>query len=77
METKLGNSYWDGNGAYQSQMDSFIEKFIPARGRAETLVGEIVRAANRLYYEYLNNGNINAIDTQMHTDECPDCGVAV
>lgn len=74
METKLGNSYWDGNGAYQSQMDSFIEKFIPARGRAETLVGEIVRAANRLYYEYLNNGNINAIDTQMHTDECPDCG---
>lgn len=74
METKLGNSYWDGNGAYQSQMDSFIDKFIPESGRAATLTGEIVRAANRLYYEYLNNGNINAIDVQTQSEECPYCG---
>lgn len=74
MKTKLGNSYWDGTGTYQSQMDRFADKFIPTSGRAATLTGEVVRAANRLYYEYLNNGNINAIDIHTESVECPDCG---
>lgn len=54
-------------------MDRFADKFIPVSGRAATLTGEVVRAANRLYYEYLNNGNINAIDVQTQSVECPDC----
>lgn len=54
--------YWNNNGAQQQEMDRLTEKFMPARGCAENFTGEVVRAINRLYYEFCNNGNCNALD---------------
>lgn len=60
--TSLEGSYWNHNGAYQKEGDELFEKMVPASGAAETLNGELIRGINRLYYEYLNNGNCNACE---------------
>ena len=52
--TPAGNTYWDANGAYQKELDELYSKLVPASGDAETVHGELVRAVNRLYYEYCN-----------------------
>lgn len=73
--TKIENHYWNNNGAYEKEFSELTKSLMPASGRAETLRGEAVRAANRLYYEYCNNGNCNArvVDYAYKTD-CPFCG---
>lgn len=57
--TKLGNSYWDDNGVYQEEFNRLSES-TPDSGSSTTLHGELIRAINRLYYEFCNNGNCNA-----------------
>lgn len=80
METKrteITKHYWNNEGAYESQFDALTKTLMPAEGRAEYLVGEVVRAANRLYYEYCNNGNCNARfikELEPEEYECPCCG---
>ena len=54
-------SYWNGNGKYQKEFDVFCDTFVPARGRAKTNEGNIIRALQYLWYEYCNNGNINIV----------------
>lgn len=69
--------YWNNNGAQQQEMDRLTEKFVPARGCAENFTGEVVRAINRLYYEFCNNGNCNALDCETTPGEwvtCSRCG---
>lgn len=65
--TPLGQSYWNGQGAYKKELDALNEQ-MPAEGSAETLNGELVRAANRLYWDYANNGNGNAVDIKYESD---------
>ena len=65
--TTLGQSYWNGQGAYKKELDVLNEQ-MPAEGSAETLNGELVRAANRLYWDYCNNGNGNAVDIKYESD---------
>lgn len=75
--TELTNHYWNENGVYQHEFTTLTDELMPLRGMAKYLVGEVVRAANRLYYEYCNNGNINAIDVEELEPEeypCPECG---
>ena len=40
-----------------SILGKYFEKYVPARGPAETKGGEIVRAANRIAYRYFNDGD--------------------
>ena len=54
-------SYWNNNGAYQKEGDELYEKLVPPTGAATTLHGELIRGINRLFHEYCNNGNCNAI----------------
>lgn len=65
--------YWNNNGAQQQEMDRLTEKFMPARGCAENFTGEVVRAINRLYYEFCNNGNCNALDCETTPGEWVEC----
>lgn len=58
--TSLTKHYWNNEGAYEKEFSELTNSLMPLSGRAENLVGEVVRAANRLYYEYCNNGNMNA-----------------
>lgn len=58
--SSLTSHYWDEGGAWRKEFDKLVEK-MPATGSAETLNGELVRAVNRLYWDYCNNGNGNAV----------------
>ena len=49
------NSYWNSNGNYQSDFDRLC-KLMPASGKCDTKAGEMIRAANRLCYDFYNNG---------------------
>lgn len=60
VKTPMGKSYWNNEGAYQSQYDELYDKLVPSEGAAENLIGEVLRAASRLAYDYYNNGNMNA-----------------
>lgn len=73
--TEIGKSYWDNNGLYQEDYDRLYDSLVPAEGMAETLFGEVVRAASRLSYEYYNNGNWNARKESLEGEyvECEYC----
>jgi len=74
MNTKT--TYWSGTGKYQQAQEKLWEELVPKSGEAPTALGELVRSAGRLYYEFCNNGNCNAADgiyeTEQHT--CNGCG---
>lgn len=61
-------SYWNHNGAYQEEGDRLFEEMVPDMGAAPTRNGELIRAINRLTYEYLNNGNGNAAEVHYIGD---------
>ena len=71
-ETPLGQSYWYANGIYQEEYNYFHTNLVPASGYAPTIHGEMIRCVSRLYYDFCNNGNCNAVD--MKTEECSNCG---
>tara|TARA_R100000908_G_C3709849_1_gene116884 strand:- start:390 stop:824 length:435 start_codon:yes stop_codon:yes gene_type:complete len=60
--TRKGKSYWNNEGAYQNAFDNLSEELIPASGEAETVHGKMLRAINRLYYDFCNNGNGNVFE---------------
>ena len=51
----MENTYWNGTGQYQSQFDEFIQ-LMPGSGNSDVVAGELIRAANRLAYDFYNNG---------------------
>lgn len=70
--TPEGQSYWNNNGAYQEEHDRLWEELVPSSGSASTIHGELIRAVGRLFYEFCNNGNCNAIEVE--TGRCSHCG---
>jgi len=51
----MENTYWNKQGKYQEDFDRLI-KLMPDYGPAPTVGGEMMRAANRLVYDFYNNG---------------------
>ena len=49
------NRYWDCEGELESESTE-LQKLVPASGAADTLKGELWRAATKIYYDYYNNG---------------------
>ena len=49
------NNYWNQTGKNQKDFDRLLE-LMPAKGKCDTVAGELVRAANKLGYDYWNNG---------------------
>lgn len=75
--SEIGKSYWENNGVYAAEMSKLYDELVPAEGCAKTLTGELVRAVNRLYYEFCNNGNCNACEIHEGEEievDCPCCG---
>lgn len=70
--SSLTQHYWGDNGVYQSEYDSLYNSLVPASGEASTMQGELIRCIGRLYYDFCNNGNCNAIDVRM--EDCDNCG---
>lgn len=75
--TEVTKHYWNNEGVYDKEFTQMTEKLMKATGRGDNLRAEVVRAANRLYYEYCNNGNCNAVHVE-YGDEvevtCSCCG---
>lgn len=67
--TATGSTYFNGEGAYQKEMDEMWERLVPMSGMASTLNGELVRAVSRLNYEFFTNGNLNACEQHFHDEE--------
>lgn len=67
----LTQHYWNNNGVYQDLYDSMWQSLVPASDSASTMHGELIRCISRLYYDFCNNGNCNAIDVEQ--DDCSYC----
>ena len=75
--TEKGKHYWYNEGVYDKEFTQLTEELVPATGMAKNLRGELVRAANRLYYEYCNNGNCNAAEPVYSDEEAGEYELAV
>ena len=51
------HTYWSGTGALQKEYDALYEKLVPAQGAAETIEGEVLRAASKIVYRHFNDGD--------------------
>lgn len=49
-------TYWNDNGRYEKLFVKMWDELIPEDGSCESLQGEVLRAANRLYYRWYNDG---------------------
>lgn len=56
----IEQTYWAGNGTHQKLAEVLQENLIPVNGRAETMHGELLRCAIRIYHDRYNNGLGNA-----------------
>lgn len=60
MENKQ-RCYFDKKGKYQNIYNKLHKELVPFKNSADTVQGELIRAIGKLYYEYCNNGNCNAV----------------
>ena len=67
--------YWNKEGGNQEQMDRLTTKFMPPSGRSDNFVGEVIRAINRLYHEFCNNGNGNALNCETIPGDWIPCNL--
>ena len=51
----MENTYWNQSGKFQKEFDEII-KLMPGSGASDVLAGELIRCANRLAYDFYNNG---------------------
>lgn len=51
--------YWGGVGTYQNEWAELSEKLMSGHGKCDTVAGEIIRAASKVYYDGFNNGFCN------------------
>ena len=69
--------YWESNGAQQKEYDRLYENLVPVRGMANSYYGEVLRGISRLYHEFCNNGNGNALNEVLSSNgewiECDYC----
>lgn len=52
----MKDTYWNQRGKYQADYDRLADELMPAMGAADTVAGEMIRAASRLAYDFYNNG---------------------
>jgi hypothetical protein len=71
-ECALNQHYWNNEGVYQADSERLYSELVPQSDNAPTIHGEMIRCIHRLYYEFCNNGNGNAIGFVM--EDCSQCG---
>lgn len=74
--TEYRKHYWNNEGCFDQEFSKLTNQLVPDVGRGDSLMAEVVRAANRLYYEYFNNGNCNVMECSEVDEveiDCPYC----
>ena len=51
----MENTYWNNKGRFQAEFDN-LSGLMPMTGSSDVVAGELIRAANRLAYDFYNNG---------------------
>ena len=51
------SAYWNGTGRLQAEYDELYNQLVPASGAAETIQGEVLRAASKIVYRHFNDGD--------------------
>lgn len=49
--------YWDENGRLEASYRKLWKALVPGSGNCETVEGEYLRAAGKIYYRYYNDGD--------------------
>jgi hypothetical protein len=49
--------YWNGNGPLQDEYDALYNELVPSQGKADTIEGEVLRAASKIVYRHYNDGD--------------------
>ena len=52
----MKQSYWEGTGKYSKELEELTSELVPSSGKATSVKGEVLRAINRIAYDYYNNG---------------------
>lgn len=71
--TETAGGYW-ADTSVNSELDAqFWEKLVPSKGNADTVHGELLRAASRIYRDMYQNGGGNLIDFEDNGYSCDHC----
>jgi hypothetical protein len=49
--------YWSGKGPLQKEYDALYNELVPSQGKADTIEGEVLRAASKIVYRHYNDGD--------------------
>ena len=52
-------NYWSHQGKFQKEYEHLYEAHVPLSGMCDTMAGEAIRAASKIYYDAYNNGFLN------------------
>lgn len=50
-------NYYHGTGQYTEQYNELYDKLVPSSGKADTVEGEVLRAASKIVYRHYNDGD--------------------
>ena len=51
------HTYWSGTGPLQKEYDALYAELVPSQGAADTIEGEVLRAASKIVYRHYNDGD--------------------
>lgn len=51
------STYWSGKGQLQKEYEALYDQLVPASGAADTIEGEVLRAASKIVYRHYNDGD--------------------
>jgi hypothetical protein len=51
------STYWAGTGQLQKEYDALYNELVPSMGKADTIEGEVLRAASKIVYRHYNDGD--------------------
>ena len=66
-------TYWCHKGRYTKQYEKLSATLVPASGKCDTVEGEILRAASKIYYDAYNNGFANNTSGAYNFLKLHDC----
>lgn len=52
----MSSNFWDGTHPLAADNDRLYDALVPDMGKADTLQGELLRASNKIGYDWYNNG---------------------